>query len=194
MNIITGSRRVASDCVPPRPGSRATDPAPHVAGGRAARLSSHPLQATPRNRKDVPVTAHKAAPPVGALALLAVAATLALAAPLRAEAAAYHRCSGTLPYRGYDGYPGFWRSIEASATPCRSGKPLAREAAWRWSRRSRRGNVGATINLTARIAGGARYRCSFRWHEVREFQYVNKVTCKAHGGKRVRFRSIPAGD
>ena len=139
------------------------------------------------------MTAHKAAQPAAALALLVLAAALALAAPGRAEAAAYHGCSGKLPYRGDGGYPGFWRRIEARATPCRSAKPLAREAAHRWSRRARRANVAAAITVTARITGGVRYRCSFRWHQVSRFEYVNKAACKARGGKRVRFESIPAG-
>jgi hypothetical protein len=130
--------------------------------------------------------------PVAALAL--VFAIFTASTPPAAPAASYHRCHGSLPYAGNDGYPGFWRQIEARATPCRSAKPLAREATSGFARRPGRGNTGRRITVVAALPNGARYRCAFMWKPVSQFEYVNHAACKAHGGKRIRFRSIPAGD
>jgi len=127
---------------------------------------------------------------VGIVASMVV--TWALLVPAPAQAG-YHKCPGWIPYAGYGGLR-FWHGTEAQATPCRAAKALVREATWRWSRRSGHANVSRTIYLQADI-GGPTYRCSFAWSPAPLlYHYVNHATCKAPGGKRIRFRSTPAGD
>ena len=67
-----------------------------------------------------------------ALGLMAIGVAHASAAP-SAYSAGFHSCPGWLPYAGYDGYPKFWRSVEARATPCKAARQVARQAIADWS-------------------------------------------------------------
>lgn len=128
-------------------------------------------------------------------ALLMLLGVLTLAAPASGQVS-YHACPGKVPYAGYSGYP-FWRGIKARATPCRAAKRVVREATNRWSETPGHARIGKVIRLRASVAGGASYRCVFRWGPSSGaplFQHINQVGCEVRGGKRIRFRSVPAGD